>query len=122
MSFFQMSAAITAGGAAMVRQYYMDGFYPSGQPTLSDGFVPSAALLKATLIHSTVPDTVETPPNAAAGYSAFQELDPRAPTPIPYQTGPTPKSGFGRVQLDTVLKLRPSQDLMHAALELFVVD
>lgn len=37
---------------ALVRQYYTDGFYPSGVATPSDRFSPSAALLKATLIAS----------------------------------------------------------------------
>jgi hypothetical protein len=39
-----------AGEAALVRQYYTDGFYPTGVATQSNAFVPSAALLKATLI------------------------------------------------------------------------
>ena len=42
-----------AGAAALARQYYTDGFYPSGYPTPSDRFTPSAALLKATLIAAT---------------------------------------------------------------------
>jgi hypothetical protein len=41
-----------AGAAALVRQYYTDGFYPGGVAVASNGFVPSAALLKATLIAS----------------------------------------------------------------------
>ena len=39
-----------AGAAALVRQYYTDGFYPNGSAAASNGFIPSAALLKATLI------------------------------------------------------------------------
>src|SRR5437763_891275 len=39
-----------AGAAALVRQYYTDGYYPSGAPTASDRFTPSAALLKATIV------------------------------------------------------------------------
>ncbi|MDQ3282758.1 MAG: S8 family serine peptidase [Acidobacteriota bacterium] len=39
-----------ASAAALVRQYYTDGFYPSGVATQSNRFTPSAALLKATLI------------------------------------------------------------------------
>ena len=41
-----------AGAAALVRQYYTDGYYPSGTPKASDRMNPSAALLKATLIAS----------------------------------------------------------------------
>jgi len=36
-----------------VRQFYVNGYYPSGNPRSVDGFEPSAALVKATLIHST---------------------------------------------------------------------
>ena len=39
-----------AGAAALVRQYYTDGFYPTGSATPANGFAPSAALLKATMI------------------------------------------------------------------------
>lgn len=39
-----------AGAAALVRQYYTDGYYPSGAPVAADRFTPSAALLKATII------------------------------------------------------------------------
>ncbi len=39
-----------AGAAALVRQYYTDGFYPSGVATPANSLTPSAALLKATMI------------------------------------------------------------------------
>jgi hypothetical protein len=39
-----------SAAAALVRQYYTDGYYPSGSPTPTDRFTPSSALLKATLI------------------------------------------------------------------------
>jgi subtilase family protein len=41
-----------AGAAALVRQYYMDGFYPSGKRNAAHALTPSAALMKATLIAS----------------------------------------------------------------------
>jgi len=46
-----MAAPAVTGLAALVRQYYTDGFYPSGVAS-SGGFVPSGALVKATLINS----------------------------------------------------------------------
>ncbi|MEA2166443.1 MAG: hypothetical protein QOK37_4570 [Thermoanaerobaculia bacterium] len=46
------SAPSVAGAAALVRQYFTDGFYPTGVATTSHAFVPSAALLKAILIAS----------------------------------------------------------------------
>jgi hypothetical protein len=39
-----------AGAAALVRQYYVDGFYPSGKANAAHAMSPSAALLKATII------------------------------------------------------------------------
>ncbi|HYC58604.1 MAG TPA: S8 family serine peptidase [Thermoanaerobaculia bacterium] len=41
-----------AGAAALVRQYYTDGFYPTGERVAANSLIPSAALLKATLIAS----------------------------------------------------------------------
>jgi hypothetical protein len=44
------SAPSVAGAAALVRQYFTDGFYPTGVATTANAFSPSAALLKAMLI------------------------------------------------------------------------
>jgi len=44
------SSPTIAGAAALVRQYYTDGFYPTGVKDPFDPLIPSAALLKATLI------------------------------------------------------------------------
>jgi hypothetical protein len=41
-----------AGFGALVRQYFTDGFYPSGAAVAADGFAPSAALVKAALLNS----------------------------------------------------------------------
>ncbi len=56
-----------AASGALVRQYYMDGFYPSGAPVMGDGFTPTGALIKATLLNSGVDMTGE------AGYPTFLE-------------------------------------------------
>lgn len=45
-----MSCPAAAGATVLVRQYYTEGWYPSGTKTPADAFVPSAALLKATLL------------------------------------------------------------------------
>jgi len=47
-----MSAPVVAGLAALVRQYYADGFYPTGKAAEYTRFNPSGALVKATLINS----------------------------------------------------------------------
>jgi len=46
------AAPTAAAAAALARQYYTDGFYPTGAATQADRFTPSSALLKATLIAS----------------------------------------------------------------------
>ncbi|HEU4533209.1 MAG TPA: S8 family serine peptidase [Polyangiaceae bacterium] len=73
-----MATPGAAGLAALVRQYYADGFYPSGAANAADAFAPSAALVKATLVNSA---------RAMAG------------------VGPAPADcqGFGRVLLDDAL-------------------
>lgn len=48
------SSPPVAGAAALVRQYYLEGWYPSGLPGVEDAIVPEAALVKATLMASTV--------------------------------------------------------------------
>jgi hypothetical protein len=47
-----MATPAVSGCALDVRQYYVDGFYPLGS-TGGNPFIPSAALIKATLIAST---------------------------------------------------------------------
>lgn len=49
------SSPTVAGAAALVRQYYTDGFYPSGARNAANAFAPSAALMKATLIAAARP-------------------------------------------------------------------
>ncbi|MDJ0823536.1 MAG: S8 family serine peptidase, partial [Paracoccaceae bacterium] len=48
------AAPAVAGHAALVRQYYTEGWYPSGTREPSHAFTPSGALLKATLLNGTV--------------------------------------------------------------------
>jgi Subtilase family len=47
-----MATPGAAGLTALIRQYYTDGWYPSGAEVAADGFTPSAALLRATLVNS----------------------------------------------------------------------
>jgi hypothetical protein len=70
------AAPTIAGAAALVRQYFTFGYYPTGIATPSNAFAPSAALLKATLI-------------AAARRVPWRgDGSPSAPVPSPEQ-------GFG---------------------------
>jgi hypothetical protein len=81
------SSPTLAGAAALVRQYYTDGFYPSGAARTTDRFTPSAALLKATLI-------------AAARPLLLRETPSGAQTALPV---PSNEQGFGFPVLDDAL-------------------
>jgi hypothetical protein len=75
-----MASPTLAGVAALARQYFMAGYYPSGRARQADAFEPSAALLKATLVAGA---------QAMTGSSAG--------------TFPNQTQGFGRVNLDDSL-------------------
>lgn len=49
-----MACPAITGLGALVRQYYVDGYYPTGTAVPANGFTPTSALLKATLINSAV--------------------------------------------------------------------
>ena len=76
-----------AAAAALVRQYYTEGWYPSGAPLLSDRFTPSGALLKATLLNSTL-DMTGTGPG---------------PGNVPLAGYPGNLEGWGLLRLDAAL-------------------
>eukprot|EP00550_Attheya_septentrionalis_P010360 CAMPEP_0198281524 /NCGR_PEP_ID=MMETSP1449-20131203/1441_1 /TAXON_ID=420275 /ORGANISM="Attheya septentrionalis, Strain CCMP2084" /LENGTH=917 /DNA_ID=CAMNT_0043977325 /DNA_START=91 /DNA_END=2844 /DNA_ORIENTATION=+ len=46
-----MATPIAAGHAALIRQYFEDGFYPTGKQEASNSMDPSGALVKAVLIN-----------------------------------------------------------------------
>jgi len=78
-----MASPTAAGLAALVRQYFADGWYPTGMADSSRGFEPSAALLRATLIASTVDVTT---------------LGCSTAAPVPSRD-----QGWGLIQLDRAL-------------------
>ncbi len=45
-----MATPLAAGSAALVRQYFLDGFYPSGAATPAAAFAPSGVLVKAVML------------------------------------------------------------------------
>jgi hypothetical protein len=54
MSGTSMATPGAAGLTALIRQYYTDGWYPTGAKNLANAITPSAALLRATLVNSAV--------------------------------------------------------------------
>ncbi|MBC7834237.1 MAG: S8 family serine peptidase [Phycisphaerales bacterium] len=73
-----MATPAVAGISMMVRQYFMDGFYPGGVAGGGVAFTPSGALIKSIVINSSVDMT------GPAGYPSNQE-------------------GWGRVLIDNAL-------------------
>jgi len=80
------STPAAAAAAAILRQYFTDGWYPSGRPLAADAMTPSAALIRALLIASGVPVT-------GSGTVSRSASD----------TWPNNEQGFGRVLLSNVL-------------------
>jgi hypothetical protein len=72
-----MACPAVSGAGLLVRQYFTEGYYPSGSPVPADALTPSGALIKAVLINSAVDMT------GISGYPSDQE-------------------GWGRILLDNV--------------------
>jgi subtilisin family serine protease len=50
LSGTSMATPIAAGAAALVRQYFTNGFYPSGTNNTADAFVPSGMFFTVIII------------------------------------------------------------------------
>jgi len=83
MTGTSMTAPGVSGMVLLTREYFMNGWYPTGSPVPANAFTPSAALLKGMVVNSAVPI-----PYDAEG------------RPI---TIPSNQQGWGRVLLDNVL-------------------
>ena len=75
-----MACPAAAGVATLMRQYFTQGWYPTGAPNSSNAFVPSGALLKAMVV------------NSATDLTAVAQF-------------PGPREGWGRVLADNALYL-----------------
>ncbi len=82
LSGTSMATAAVSGAAALVREYFQTGRYPTGDPGGGAAFTPSGALLKAVLL------------NAAQDLVAEEDY-------------PSQAQGWGRVQLDRALPTGP---------------
>jgi len=82
MSGTSMATPQVSGAAALVREYFMRGFYPNGWASALCAFTPNAALVKAVLINGAVEMT---------GQRADRNLDLQ---------WPNNSQGWGRVNLD----------------------
>ncbi|MBN2541942.1 S8 family serine peptidase [bacterium] len=84
-----MACPHAAGSCALIRQYYVDGWYLSGTKTPANTLTPSAALMKATLINST---------RNMTGYYTSDNGSRTVHADVP-----TNGQGWGRVALDDAL-------------------
>jgi hypothetical protein len=78
MAGTSMSSPGAAGAGALVRQYYREGWWPTGSANPSDSIIASAALIKATLVISCDPSILS-------------------------HTVPDDYIGWGRIDLDSAL-------------------
>jgi hypothetical protein len=88
-----MAAPTAAGLATLARQYFSDGYHPSGQADPADAFAPSAALLKAVLINGAR--------NMTGRLYERRGADPQDLGPL--HDAPSEIQGWGRVLLDDAL-------------------
>mmetsp|Transcript_14943 Transcript_14943/g.24826 ORF Transcript_14943/g.24826 Transcript_14943/m.24826 type:complete len:1185 (+) Transcript_14943:215-3769(+) len=86
-----MSCPLIAGSAALVRQYFEEGWYPSGKKNTPDSFSPAASLVKAALIHS------------ARSVSGVQADSSSGTFSVALGSAPDFYQGFGVPNLDNVL-------------------
>ena len=92
MSGTSMATPVAAGAMALLRQYFTDGFYPSGTANCHDGFEPSAALMRAVVING-----AQTMTGFEQRYAAMNGVKVAYAQPI--EPAPSPRQGWGRVDL-----------------------
>lgn len=81
-----MATPTLSGFTALARQYFIDGWYPSGTKISADKRIPSAALIKAALLNGAMPMT------------GIDQNGGNPITPIPSMD-----QGWGRIHLENVL-------------------
>ena len=93
MSGTSMATPVAAGAMALLRQYFTDGYHPSGAANCHDGFEPSAALLRAVVINGarTMTGFEQRYEYKNGGYHAWYAQ--------PIEPAPSPRQGWGRIDL-----------------------
>jgi len=97
-----MATPVTAGNAALVRQFFLEGRYPLGSPDPAKGFTPMGALVKAIFVTSGV--------SLGGGHGTVPGL----------QSAPSVVQGFGRAQLNKALFISGNAADENNGISLFV--
>lgn len=71
LSGTSMATPTVAGNAALMRQFFVDGYYPRGVATAADRYKPSGMVMKAVLINGTNPLQSNWPNNKAGSGRAW---------------------------------------------------
>lgn len=93
-----MATPATAGGAILIRQYYLEGWYGDGTRNSAPSHSPTAALIKASLLASAVP---------IAGDGDVTSGNEASASDSPVPNG---NEGAGRFVLDNFMYFSPEDD------------
>jgi len=88
MAGTSMATPAAAGSAVLVRDYFLQGFYPTGSATPENKLTPSGALLKAVLL------------GGAQHLRGYDQV-----TGLPIEPSPSFRQGYGRIDLSKSLPL-----------------
>eukprot|EP00605_Chrysophyceae_sp_TOSAG23-4_P002672 GSChrysophyteH1.ASY1.ANO1.2948.1 assembled CDS len=89
-----MATPAVSGTAGLLRQYFLEGFYPTGKKNAANSMPPLGALIKALLVHSSQKISSIIKVSSSTGKTLTGIL------PKEY---PNNAAGYGRVQIDKVL-------------------
>ena len=110
LSGTSMATPLTAGAVALIRQYFIQGYYPSGSINPMNSLIPSGALLKAMLIASGQPlQMIATDISGDSTSFSFSTIT----------SYPSNDQGYGRIELNQVLNFNKKST--NNPLSLFII-
>lgn len=92
-----MSTPVVAGSAALVRQYFEEGWHINGEKNTAEGISPSAALVKATLLNGAQTSLIKGIDNQGGKVTKTQPYDGNI--------------GFGIIQLVTSIYVKGKSEV-----------